>query len=78
MPVSASLDAGNRAQTTRMRKLVAGLDAFALAVRLPNGWTVAVALAHIAFWDRQRLCLLRRWASGVECRRILGLATKSY
>lgn len=67
MPISDSLDAGNRAQTARMAALVAGLDAPALAVRLPNGWTVAVALAHIAFWDRQRLCLLRRWASGTDC-----------
>lgn len=38
-----------------------------LAVRLPRGWTVAVALAHIAFWDRQRLCLMRRWAAGETC-----------
>ena len=43
------------------------LDASMLAVRLPNGWTVAVALAHIAFWDRQRLCLMRRWAAGNWC-----------
>ncbi len=67
MPISASLDAGNRAQTVRLRTLVSGLDASALAVRLPNGWTVAVALAHVAFWDRQRLCLMRRWASGIGC-----------
>ena len=67
MPVSASLDAGSRAQTARMRALVAGLDASALAARLPSGWTVAVALAHLAFWDRQRLCLLRRWAAGTDC-----------
>ena len=37
-----------------------------LAVRLPNGWTVAGALGHVAFWDRQRLCLMRRWAAGLE------------
>jgi hypothetical protein len=67
MPVSVSLDVGNRAQTARLRALASGLDASELAVRLPNGWTVAVALAHIAFWDRQRLCLLRRWASGSDC-----------
>jgi len=36
-------------------------------VRLPNGWTVFGALARIAVWDRQRLCLMRRWAAGVEC-----------
>jgi hypothetical protein len=38
-----------------------------LIVRLPNGWTVAGALAHVAFWDRQRLCLMRRWAAGDMC-----------
>ena len=43
------------------------LDAAMLGVRLPNGWTVAGALAHIAFWDRQRLCLMRRWAAGDLC-----------
>ena len=25
------------------------------------------ALSHIAFWDRQRLCLMRRWAAGNWC-----------
>jgi hypothetical protein len=25
---------------------------------------VAGALAHVALWDRQRLCLMRRWAAG--------------
>jgi hypothetical protein len=47
-----------------MRRLVERLDAAALVVRLANGWTVAGALAHVAFWDRQRLCLMRRWAAG--------------
>jgi len=64
MPVSAAFAESNRAQTERLRRLVGGLDAKKLAVRLPNGWTVAGALAHIAFWDRQRLVLMRRWAAG--------------
>src|SRR4051794_15658208 len=51
----------------RLRGLVARPTPGMLAVRLPNGWTVAVALAHIAFWDRQRLCLMRRWAAGDWC-----------
>jgi hypothetical protein len=38
-----------------------------MALRLPNGWTVAGILAHLAFWDRQRLCLMRRWAAGDWC-----------
>ncbi|HVK13495.1 MAG TPA: hypothetical protein VM597_32410 [Gemmataceae bacterium] len=67
MPVSAALAESNRVQTERLRELVARLDADMLAVRLPNGWTVAVALAHVAFWDRQRLCLMRRWAAGDWC-----------
>ena len=67
MPVPAALAERNRAQTERLRTLVARLDADMLAVRLPNGWTVAVALAHVAFWDRQRLCLMRRWAAGDWC-----------
>lgn len=67
MPVSPAFAESNRAQTERLRKLVGHLDASMLAVRLPNGWTVAVALAHIAFWDRQRLCLMRQWAAGNWC-----------
>src|SRR6516165_4896655 len=67
MPVSAAFAESNRAQTERLRQLVGRLDAGGLATRLPNGWTVAVALAHIAFWDRQRLCLMRRWAAGNWC-----------
>src|SRR5262245_9883212 len=67
MPVSSALAASNRSQTERLRRIVRRLDAAMLAVRLPNGWTVAGALAHIAFWDRQRLCLMRRWAAGDFC-----------
>jgi hypothetical protein len=67
MPVSAAFAESNRTQTERLRRLLPRLDAAALAVRLPKGWTVAVALAHIAFWDRQRLCMMRRLAAGVPC-----------
>jgi hypothetical protein len=67
MPVSAAIAESNRIQTERLRNLVRRLNPEMLAVRLPHGWTVAVALAHIAFWDRQRLCLMRRWAAGDMC-----------
>ena len=67
MPVSAELAESNRTQTERLRRLVGRLDRAMLGVRLPNGWTVAMALAHVAFWDRQRLCLMRRWATGDFC-----------
>jgi hypothetical protein len=64
MPVSPEIAENNRIQRERLRKLVASLDEAALRTRLPNGWTIAGALGHLAFWDRQRLCLLRRWAAG--------------
>lgn len=67
MPVSPAFAESNRSQTERLRRLVQRLDAARLAVRLPNGWTVAGILAHLAFWDRQRFCLMRRWAAGDSC-----------
>ena len=67
MPVSDEIAQSNRTQTERLRVLTRRLTPEMLAVRLPRGWTVAAALAHIAFWDRQRLCLMRRWAAGDSC-----------
>jgi hypothetical protein len=67
MPISPALAESNRSQTERLRRVVARLDAAAMALRLPNAWTVAGILAHLAFWDRQRLCLMRRWAAGETC-----------
>jgi hypothetical protein len=67
MPVSHEFAESNRIQTARLKDLVARLDKNALLFRLPNGWTVAVALGHLAFWDRQRLCLMRAWAAGTDC-----------
>ena len=64
MPVSPEIAENNRVQRERLRKLVASLDEAGLRTRLPNGWTVASTLGHLAFWDRQRLCLLQRWAAG--------------
>ena len=67
MPVPPDIAESNRRQTERLRGLIGRLSPDSLAVRLPNGWSVAVALAHIAFWDRQRCCLVRRWAAGDWC-----------
>jgi hypothetical protein len=64
MPVSNEIAESNRVSRERLTALVRKLDDAALRTRLPNGWTVAGALGHLAFWDRQRLCLLRRWAAG--------------
>jgi hypothetical protein len=64
MPVSPAFAESNRSQTERLRRLAARLDARALAVKLPNGWSVAGALLHLAFWDRHRIFLMRAWAAG--------------
>lgn len=42
----------NTATRVRLRDLVWRLTDEDLGRTLANGWTVAVALAHIAFWDR--------------------------
>jgi hypothetical protein len=78
MPVSKAVAESNRKEGERLRALVASLDARTLAVRLPNGWTVAGALAHVALWDRQRLGLMRRWAAGDMCSGEPGEAARKY
>ena len=78
MPVSKAFAESNRKEGERLRALVASLDARTLAVRLPNGWTVAGALAHVALWDRQRLGLMRRWAAGDMCSGEPGEAARKY
>jgi DinB superfamily len=51
----------NTHERQRLQTLVASVSDEDLTRPLPNGWTVAITLAHLAFWDRQRLALLRRW-----------------
>lgn len=48
----------NRASTERIRGLVKRLSEEDLQHPMPDGWTVAVALAHLAFWDRRVLYAL--------------------
>ena len=67
MPVSTAFAQSNRTQTDRLRRLAQRLDRAMLTVTIPNGWTVAGVLAHVAFWDRLRFCLMRRWAAGDMC-----------
>ena len=45
----------NREATSRMKQLIQRLSDAQLASVLPNGWTVAVTLAHLAFWDQRVL-----------------------
>jgi hypothetical protein len=48
----------NRASTERIRRLVADLSDPELQRPVGQHWTVAIALAHLAFWDRRVLYVL--------------------
>ena len=48
----------NRASTERIRKLAASLTDEEMGTKVGEHWTVAIALAHLAFWDRRVMYLL--------------------
>jgi hypothetical protein len=54
----------NAAERAQLAALVARLGERELGLSLGGGWTVAVALAHLAFWDRRALLVLDRWERG--------------
>ncbi len=56
--------AENRAQSERLASLAKSLQPADLERPLGGGWTVAMAFAHVAFWERRGRLLLRRWAEG--------------
>src|SRR5688572_19661512 len=48
----------NRASTSRIRNLAARLTDKELRHPVGEHWTIAIALAHLAFWDRRVLYVL--------------------
>ncbi len=48
----------NRASTERLRKLVERLSSTDLSHAVGPDWTVAITLAHLAFWDQRVLFVL--------------------
>ena len=54
----------NAEATRSLGHLVARLDGADLARSLGGGWTVAFALAHLAFWDARQDAALRVYARG--------------
>jgi hypothetical protein len=64
MAADRSYVAENSAQRQRLRALVERLGDEDLRRPLPADWTVAAALAHLAFWDQRILVLVERWERG--------------
>ena len=57
----------NARERDRLRLLVERLTDEELNLPMQAGWTIAVALAHLAYWDRRSLMLMRKWQrEGVE------------
>ena len=62
-----SFVAENMRERKRLEALVKRVTDEELRLPLGKDWTVAIALAHLAFWDQRALFLLRKWKkSGVE------------
>jgi hypothetical protein len=53
--------ADNANQRKRLFGLTERLTPSDLAREMPNGWSVATKLAHLAFWDRYYLSLIEKW-----------------
>ena len=53
----------NAKERERLCSLVEQLSDEQLGISMENGWTIAAALAHIAFWDQRSLILMKKWKS---------------
>lgn len=59
MGIDQAILAHNAEQLSRLETIArSNID---LAKDLGEGWTVSVALAHMAFWDRRAVGLLKLW-----------------
>jgi hypothetical protein len=59
MPIDPSILKLNAEQTNRLERFVFSSPDY--NVDLCDGWTAAVAFAHMGFWDRRQAELLRNW-----------------
>ena len=62
MPLDPSYNDLNRAFIERIKKLAASLTDEEMQTRVGEHWTVAIALAHLAWWDRRVMYVLDRSA----------------
>ena len=61
MSVDRGHQAKNDSERARLEALVGRLSEADLKRAMPEGWTVASVLAHLAFWDQRAYLLLDRW-----------------
>jgi DinB superfamily len=52
----------NTVEREHLERVTSNLSEKDLTCPLPNGWSVATKLAHLAFWDEYVLALLKKWA----------------
>lgn len=58
MTLDTSFIVLNRASTERIRKLAASLNDRQMQTKVGEHWTISIALAHLAFWDRRVIYVL--------------------
>jgi hypothetical protein len=58
MPLDPNYKELNRASTERIKKLAASLTEERMQTRVGEHWTVAIAFAHLAWWDRRVMYVL--------------------
>lgn len=62
MALDQSVIERNRASTDRIRALVTGVSDGELQLPVGEDWTVAITLAHLAFWDKRVINILENTA----------------
>jgi hypothetical protein len=55
------LVAENAREREKLRLLVERLTVEELRLPMYDGWTIAVVLGHLAYWDQRSLMLIRKW-----------------
>ena len=66
MSVDRSHEAENDAERERLRALVTGMGDQQLMRPMPEGWTIAAVLAHVAFWDARAMYWMNKWGPDGE------------
>jgi hypothetical protein len=51
----------NGRERKRLQGLVERITDEELSLQMWEGWTIAAAFAHLAFWDQRALVLMRKW-----------------